>query len=872
MRSQTLHANEVQETNHRCGHHRSNSGATHSLCWPTGFPHPGSDPLHIASIPYYSIKGDWDSVLTLNNSAHGPLTASITLYALDGTPLPLPDVELQAHGLAGLRLSESIRSSSVAIERFAEGSIELRFNSQDGMALAPQLTVADRNQGLSFDSEPAMGLKSSTLEGLWWSEDEKTSGQVALSNTTADNLNVQVGIEWHSIVIPSSPISLVKHQTVVLDIAQLLRDLHIASKRIEKGGLTISHNGAPGALIAQGVVFNKEKRRASNLNFSDPAGVKNNVLNGSGLMLGHPAAGSGFAEGAFFVPRLTLKNASKVPQTAAVTVSYTANGRARDKALPRISIASHEVRSVDFTPIVTGLGQMSVSGAGLKIEATGGAGTLVAALSSVDASGHTVVDVPLVSRSERSGEGGNHPFRLNETSQSVAYLTNITQRPTKVMVAIFHSGGMFTPELMAVGPGQTVAIDILKLRDSQVKDVQGRTLPPDLSEGQIFWKPHQLEALVGRVVTLDKLSRTSSSFGCPNCCVYEPGGWESAPEPFTGPPGSSLQMTLYEYDSLCGCCTMGPYVASTVRYVNSSNTSVATVNSSGMVTFGNAGNANIVWGVEYYHSDFISAEDCGLMAVETEVLCPVQSKPTVTSLNVSMPSTKNIVNSQRPNADTVSDTNTDLAFATTSTTNLMALFQNSMVQTSVTANTALSAKVNYTTSGLWTETTGTGGAVPMVDTGNVTAGQEPTGGDTPFRTQSMMTSSNNSGNGKVVIVISDDNPGFGPWKITHPSTSNTWASTQGGYDFREFIVGFSSSFPKYYVAFAQGDWTLRVTGNNSGGNWMNNQSAVTLQGSSMRPQGLTDLITSGSPPSAEAAGVQVRGRSYSTNHGSSYTP
>jgi len=77
-----------------------------------------------------------------------------------------------------------------------------------------------------------------------------------------------------------------------------------------------------------------------------------------------------------------------------------------------------------------------------------------------------------VSRSERSGEGGNHPFRLDENSLSVAYLTNITQRPTKVMVAIFHSGGMFTPELMAVGPGETIAIDILKLRDSQAKDMQ----------------------------------------------------------------------------------------------------------------------------------------------------------------------------------------------------------------------------------------------------------------------------------------------------------------------------------------------------------------------------------------------------------------
>src|SRR3989442_9836122 len=49
---------------------------------------------HVLSMPYYSAKGDWDSVLTLNNATHNSLTASLTLYSLDGTALPLPDVSL----------------------------------------------------------------------------------------------------------------------------------------------------------------------------------------------------------------------------------------------------------------------------------------------------------------------------------------------------------------------------------------------------------------------------------------------------------------------------------------------------------------------------------------------------------------------------------------------------------------------------------------------------------------------------------------------------------------------------------------------------------------------------------------------------------
>jgi hypothetical protein len=344
-------------------------------------------------------------------------------------------------------------------------------------------------------------------------------------------------------------------------------------------------------------------------------------------MPAHPAAGSSFPESSFFTPQLTLKNASKSLQTATVTVNYTANGQTQAKVLPIISIAPHEVRAVDFTRFVTELRNVSVSGAGLKIEASGAPGTLLATLTSIDQSRNTVMDVPLVSRSERSGEGGNHPFRLDENSQSVAYLTNITQKPTRVLVAVFYRGGMFTPELMSVGPGATIAVDLLQLRNSQVKDVLQRTLPLGLAEGQVMWKPHEGEALIGRVVTLDKNNGTTSNFSCPNCCGLEPFRWEGSPNPFEGSIGSSQQMTLYEWDSYCGQFTMGPYQVSIVRYINSSNTSIATVTSNAMVSFVGPGSANIVWGISYYHSENISAEDCGNFQVDTEVPCPVTAIP-----------------------------------------------------------------------------------------------------------------------------------------------------------------------------------------------------------------------------------------------------
>ena len=338
-----------------------------------------SAPLHILSIPYYSVKGDWESLLTLDNTSHGPLIASLTLYSLDGTALQLPDVLLQPSGVEVIQLGRLIpefRGGS----QFQEGSVEMRFNSDDGMALAPQLTVSDSVHGLSFDIEPSMELKSSTLESLWWSLDEKTGARVMLSNTTAGRLDAQINIEWRGIVIPAPGISLSAHQTTVLDIGSLLKSLNISAKGIESGGISITHSGAAGALIAQGVVEDPGRRFASNLNFFDPAAQKTSVLDGSGLMLGHPSLGDAFNESLFYTPQLVLRNRSKANQTATVTVRYTGNGREGAKALPAGGSAPHEVRMVDFRKLVAGLRNISVRSAGLEVASTGVPGSLIAML------------------------------------------------------------------------------------------------------------------------------------------------------------------------------------------------------------------------------------------------------------------------------------------------------------------------------------------------------------------------------------------------------------------------------------------------------------------------------------------------------------
>jgi hypothetical protein len=135
---------------------------------------------------------------------------------------------------------------------------------------------------------------------------------------------------------------------------------------------------------------------------------------------------------------------------------------------------------------------------------------------------------------------------------------------------------------------------------------------------------------------------------------------------------------------------------------------------------------------------------------------------------------------------------------------------------------------------------------PMVDTSR---GDNPNGGSAPFRSRSNSTVLA-SPNGQLIQLTSYDAPAFG-WAGVHPTTGNPWATTSGVNAFREFIVGYSQTFPQNYMSYAHGDWTVTATGTSNGGTWQSNGATVTTPGP------ITVSTQTGS-----RSGVQVRGPSF----------
>jgi hypothetical protein len=185
--------------------------------------------------------------------------------------------------------------------------------------------------------------------------------------------------------------------------------------------------------------------------------------------------------------------------------------------------------------------------------------------------------------------------------------------------------------------------------------------------------------------------------------------------------------------------------------------------------------------------------------------------------------------------------------------------------------TSDTAKVIYKLSGIATENPG--GTLPMYDS-DVAQGVQSPGGSSVFRASSSDSPPTNIMNGgQSRIIIARDAPSFGPYPVVHPNTNNTWGSTQGGYDFTEYIAGYSVSFPRNYVVLAKGTWTIKYVGSRGkNGVWNNTGSSVTLQGMAGEESASFNItVNNGSPQKGDDAGIQVLGLSYVNNYSPVFT-
>lgn len=448
----------------------------------------------------------------------------------------------------------------------------------------------DEAQSLVFDEqlvEHAMMFKSSRLEGVWWLPFEECQVAMGLSNTTDLPLTITVLAQGAEAEQKSSTlITLQPHETRVTNLKDLLTDKAVLPSM---GSVSIAHQGQPGALLARGFVQESAKGFSSSIQFVDPANLKSAMLRGTGLHLGQIA-------GDELRPVVAAYNIGDATAVISGKLCFTSkDGLAAGVSIAKLRLRAGELKLVSLKSALRHMKLDEIATAGLEFQYKGTPGSVIMSALSVSTAGNQVYQVPMLDPAAQKSSTGGYPWHVGDSSSTMLYIMNSTDRLQYYTAYFTVAGGDYVMGTSSLKPGQTVTYDVRALRDNQVRDRDGRTIPVESTSGQFYWSIIQSESgptklcMIGRAEQMDQLNGMSSSYACQNCCNIRVADYGISPTFVQTVVGNTVSFSVWQDNYDCND-NIYPSNPPTVGWSSSNNTiakmngNVATAKSGGTVT------------------------------------------------------------------------------------------------------------------------------------------------------------------------------------------------------------------------------------------------------------------------------------------------
>ncbi len=481
---------------------------------PINLPQHHDDGPQTLAASYYSIEGNLDSTLMVSNQGPHQFEIRPALFSPTGQRFDGPPQMLEATTPYAFNIGEWVAMAGPSFQR---GSLPVSYTGMD-MELGGVVQIVDASQSLSFDEEltnPAKRFASSRLEGVWWLPSRRAEMAVVVTNTGGTFLTASLNLTGNEPTRNhTTAFSLSPHETRVLDVVELTGKQGDVIPKF--GGVSINHEGSPGALIARGLIHEETTGFSSVIDFSDPEQAKSTRIDGAGLRIGR----IGNEELSQIV---VARNIDSVSATLNGRIPYTTrNGATGVIILPQGEFTSGETKVIDASEAIRRSGIKKIATAGLEFEYTGAPGSIIMSAYSVSRGRNHTFRVLLMDAASPPSSAGTYPWSITDDSSTIVYIKNVTSEPQDFIMVIRYGTVTdgYSPSIQTIAPGQTKAIDLHKLRDDQVPDGYGRTLPLDATGGQVHWSNRGRTRLpmIGRAEQVSLLGGVSMTAACGEPC------------------------------------------------------------------------------------------------------------------------------------------------------------------------------------------------------------------------------------------------------------------------------------------------------------------------------------------------------------------
>lgn len=562
--------------------------------FPTADPTPELEHWHVGA--YYDLERFPSAKLLLNNKDIVAREVRTTLYRMDGTPFEAPPTWVGANSAIKVDLADW---AALAGQGFTRGSLRIYHTGKDRV-IGSQIFLEDNAKGISFEERLAeLGkFNSKRMEGVWYMPRSQSDAFIVVSNTSDQIINVSARLSRDpKISGPLEQISLNPHQTRVFNIRNDFQNgSYFMSGKVV--GIAITHTGGNSDLKVHGAVMDVPKGYSNVIQFSNPDTAKSSELHGVGFRLGQ-------FNGEELEPIVVAKNVSAATASITGKINYTrTNGTTGSIQLGSANVKAGELRSFNLQQVINRARNEQIEIAGIEVTYNAPAGSFIVSAQSVGPGLDQVFRVPMYDPYAQVSSTGGYPFRIEGTSTTYAFVKNTTNVEKEyVTYMIWPNGGEYMIGLRTIAPGQTVQIDVKKLRDEQIQDERGNTIPLNISEGQIRWtirheefredQPLKKFELVGRSEQVDTANKTSSSYACQNCCEKRANGYISSGGITNAEVGDQIQFTAYEQGRDCNGAFYFYQISNNDVDWDSSDDNIATVSNTGLVTIVGVGDVEI---------------------------------------------------------------------------------------------------------------------------------------------------------------------------------------------------------------------------------------------------------------------------------------